>query len=71
MRSPFTSYNTRRSHMERDYLPPIREVSDEVETPTMARRSEVLRQWAGEVVRAEGSVRTQPAASVFSFGGTK
>lgn len=28
-------YNTRRSHMERDYMPPIREVPEEVETLTM------------------------------------
>ncbi len=30
-----TFYNTRRSHMERDHLPPIRSVPDEVETLTM------------------------------------
>jgi putative transposase len=30
-----TYYNTRRSHMERDYLPPIRDVPDEVATLTM------------------------------------
>ncbi len=31
--SEFTSYyNTKRSHMERDWLPPIREEPDEVET---------------------------------------
>ena len=34
--SEFVSYyNTRRAHMERDSLPPIREVPDEVETLTM------------------------------------
>jgi len=34
--SEFTSYyNLRRSHMERDYLPPIRDVPDEVDTLTM------------------------------------
>ena len=31
--SEFTTYyNTRRAHMERDYLPPIRDVPDEIET---------------------------------------
>ena len=30
-----TYYSTRRSHMERDDLPPIRDVPDEVETLTM------------------------------------
>ena len=36
MVSEFTAYyNTRRSHMERDHLPPIREVPEEVETLTM------------------------------------
>ncbi len=34
--SEFTTYyNTRRSHMERDHLPPIRDVPDEVKTLTM------------------------------------
>ncbi len=34
--SEFTTYyNTRRSHMERDHLPPIRDVPEEVETLTM------------------------------------
>jgi putative transposase len=34
--SEFTTYyNTRRSHMERDHLPPVRKVPDEVETLTM------------------------------------
>ena len=32
----FTNYyNTRRAHMERDHLPPIRDVPEEVETLTM------------------------------------
>ncbi|QDU98827.1 hypothetical protein [Lignipirellula cremea] len=28
-------YNTRRAHMEREHLPPVREEPDEVETLTM------------------------------------
>ena len=35
MPSFVTHYNTRRAHMERDHLPPIRDVPDEVETITM------------------------------------
>ena len=30
-----TYYNTRRSHMERDHLPPIRDLPEEVETLTL------------------------------------
>jgi len=30
-----TYYNTKRAHMERDYLPPIRDVPDEIETLSM------------------------------------
>ena len=30
-----TYYNTRRAHMERDYLPPIRDVPEQVKTLTM------------------------------------
>ena len=36
LNSEFTSYyNTRRAHMERDNLPPIRDVPEEVDTLTM------------------------------------
>ena len=34
--SEFTTYyNTRRSHMERDFLPPVREVPEDVETVSL------------------------------------
>lgn len=53
-----TYYNTARSHMEHDHLPPIREVPVEVETLTMDQievKSYVGGR-AGQVIRAEGGV---------------
>ena len=43
-------YNTRRSHMERDHLPPIREAPDEV--PTLDRDQIVVQSYVGGLVRS-------------------
>ncbi len=49
--SEFTTYyNTRRSHMERDYLPPIRDVPEEVETLTMGQIE--VKSYVGGLVRS-------------------
>ena len=51
MVSEFTSYyNTRRSHMERDHLPPIRDVPEEVETLTMDQIE--VKSYVGGLVRS-------------------
>jgi putative transposase len=45
-----TCYNTRRAHMERDYLPPIREVPDQIETLTMDQIE--VKSYVGGLVRS-------------------
>ncbi|MDX1968251.1 MAG: integrase core domain-containing protein [Planctomycetaceae bacterium] len=45
-----TYYNTRRSHMVRDHLPPIRELPQEV--PTLARDQVIVRSYVGGLVKS-------------------
>lgn len=49
-------YNTKRSHMERDHLTPIREASEEVKTILIDKIE--VREYVGgyQVVRAEGDL---------------
>ena len=50
-----TYYNTRRSHMERDHLPPIRDVPDEVATLKMDQIE--VKSYVGGLSRSSGRRR--------------